>query len=123
MPALDTESVLPVAPVFHVIVPEHPAAVNIAVSVPQRLVLSAVNLGAVGVPPFEIFTMLETPLVPQPFTQVAEYVLELTETLVPVAPVLQVTVPEHPIAINVAFSVPQTLILSDEMIGAAGELP
>jgi hypothetical protein len=78
VPAVDTDNVLPVAPVFHVIVPEQPAAVRIAVSVPQRLVLSAVILGAVGVPPFEIFTILETPLVPQPFTQVAEYVPELT---------------------------------------------
>jgi hypothetical protein len=34
-----------------------------------------------------------------------------------------VIVPEQPIAIRLAFSVPQTLILSDEMIGAAGEFP
>lgn len=60
------------------IVPEQPVAVKFAVSVPQRLVLSAVIFGAVGVPPFEIFTILETPLVPQAFTQVAVYVPELT---------------------------------------------
>jgi hypothetical protein len=39
-----------------------------------------------------------------------------------VAPVLQVIVPVHPVEIKVAFSVPQTPILSVEITGAAGVL-
>ena len=60
-----------VAPVLQVIVPEHDVAVNKAVSVPQRLVLSAVKVGAAGFPPVDITIALDTELVPHSFLQVA----------------------------------------------------
>lgn len=71
VPALETVNVLPVVPVFQVITPKQFEAVNVAVSVPQILVLSATIIGDVGVPPFAIFTIFELPLTPQAFTQVA----------------------------------------------------
>ena len=45
--------------------------------------------------------------------------------LVPVAPVDQVTVPAHPVAVIVAFSVAHTIVLSVVNTGAvgAGEVP
>jgi hypothetical protein len=114
--------VLPVAPVLHVIVPAQLDDVKIAVSVPQRLVLSAVITGASGEPPLVIETVFEFPLTPQLFVQVAEYVPAPTWILDVVAPVVHVIVPVHPVEIKVAFSVPQTLILSVEITGAAGVL-
>jgi len=42
--------------------------------------------------------------------------------LVPVPPALHVIVPVQPVAVNVAFSAPQTPILSEAITGAAGVL-
>jgi hypothetical protein len=41
----------------------------------------------------------------------------------PVAPVLQVSVPAHAEELIVAFSVPQTPVLVELIIGAVGEAP
>ena len=62
---------LVVAPVLHVSVPLQPVAVKVAVSVPQILVLLAETIGAVGVFPAVIVTILDILLVPQVLVQVA----------------------------------------------------
>ena len=43
--------------------------------------------------------------------------------LLVVAPVLQVNVPVHPVAINVAVSAPQMLVLLAVTVGAGGVVP
>jgi hypothetical protein len=122
VPATATVNVLPVTPLLHVIVPEQLDEVKIAVSVPQRLVLSALTVGDSGEPPLVITTTFDLPLTPQVFVQVAVYVPALTWILELVAPVLQVTVPVQPVDVKVAFSVSHTPILSVEITGATGEL-
>jgi hypothetical protein len=116
--------VLPVAPVFHVIVPEQLDEVKVAVSVPQILVLSAVTVGAEGLPPEVIVTVVDARLIPQVFLHVALYVpAAVTANVLPVAPVLHVIVPEQLDEVKVAVSVPQILILSAVTVGASGEPP
>ena len=60
-----------VALVLHFKVPLQPVAVNVAVSLPQILVLLLVNVGAVGVLPVMITIAFELPLVPHVLVQVA----------------------------------------------------
>ena len=61
---------------------------------------------------------------PQAFSQLAEYVpATLTVILLVVAPVLQVNVPVQPVAVNVAVSLPQMLVLLVATVGAAGVEP
>lgn len=60
-----------VAPVFHLIVPTVQDAVNVAASVPQRLVVFAVMVGTDGAGVTLITTAFEFPLSPQLFVQVA----------------------------------------------------
>lgn len=57
VPAVPTEIVLPVALVLHFIVPPQPVAVNVAVSVPHKLVLLAVTTGGDGIT-FFLITIL-----------------------------------------------------------------
>lgn len=62
---------LPVAPVDQVTVPAHPVAVNVALSVPQTVVLSALTDGAAGLSEVPIVTGFEADEVPQAVVQVA----------------------------------------------------
>lgn len=130
VPAVFTLMLLLVAPVLHVIVPEQFEAVSVAVSVPHKLVLSATILGAVGVihPPQSAFALImidvDAALVPQVFVQIAVYVPTVeTVSVLPVEPLLQVTVPEHPVAVNIADSVVQISVLLAERFGAEGFPP
>ena len=74
VPTTVTANVLPVAPLLHVIVPEQLDEVNVAVSVPHKLVLSAFTTGASGEPPLVITTVFEFPLAPQLLTHFAVYI-------------------------------------------------
>ena len=74
VPTTVTVNVLPVAPLLHVIVPEQLDEVNVAVSVPHKLVLSVFTTGASGEPPPLITTTFELPLAPQLFTHFAVYI-------------------------------------------------
>lgn len=126
VPAALTVIVLLVAFVLHFKVPLQPVAVNIAVSVPQIVVLFAVIVGVVGVTPVRITTEFDDELVPQIFVQDAVYVPEaVTSNVLPVAPkTFHETVPSvQPEAVNVAFSPSQQIVLSDVITGAEGLFP
>lgn len=100
--------------------PEQPVAVNVAVSVPHRLVILAVTFGADGFPPL-VIEITAFSLVPQLFLQEAKYVPATDAvSVLPVAPVFHVTVPEQFDAVRVAVSVPHRLVLSAVTIGADG---
>jgi hypothetical protein len=124
VPATLTVMLVPVAELLHVTVPPQPVAVNVAVSLLHRLVLLAAITGAVGVAPVVIVITFDTPLVPQDVVQVALYVPAVfTVILVPAAELLQVTVPEHPVAVNVAVSLLHRLVLFVAIVGAFGGVP
>ena len=124
VPVSLTISVLPVAPVLHVIVPLQIELVSVAKFASQQIVRLVVMIGAEGFPPDVIVTVADAGLVPQVFLQVAEYVpTVVTDNVLVVAPVLHVVVPEQPVAVNVAVSVPQRLVLSAATVGAGGLPP
>ena len=124
VPAVLTVILEPVALVFHLTVPLQPVAVNVAVSLLHRLVLLVAIVGAFGVVPVVIVTTFDTPLVPQLLLHVAEYVpAVVTVILVPVALVLQVTVPVQPVAVKVAVSLLHRLDLLLAITGAFGVVP
>ena len=124
VPAVFTVNIVPVLPPVQTIVPLQPLAVKIAVSLGQILVLFAAMIGAVGVLPCVIVIIVEAPLVPQAVVQIALNVPAVpTVMLVPVEPLLQVTVPPHPVAVSVAVSVPQILVLLLTTVGAPGVPP
>ncbi len=58
-------------PLLHVTVPEQPDAVNVALCVPQMLVISATICGAIGAVPLDICMLFDTELIPQLLLQVA----------------------------------------------------
>jgi hypothetical protein len=63
-------------------------------------------------------------VLPQLFSQLAEYVAAtLTVMLLVVAPVLQVNLPTQPVAVKVAVSLAQILVLLVATVGAAGVVP
>ena len=62
---------LPVALVLHFTVPTQPLAVNVAVSLPHKLVLLLAIVGALGEPPVVIMTAFDAPLVPQEVVHIA----------------------------------------------------
>ena len=66
-----TVIVVPVALVLHFTVPPQPVAVNVAVSVPHKLVLLLAMVGAVGEPPVVIIIAFDAPLVPHADIHVA----------------------------------------------------
>ena len=105
--------------------PLHPTAVKIAFSTPQIIVLFADIDGAVGVAPVDIVTLFEFPEVPQLVVHVAVYVPAPTSFVRPVPnPPDQVSVPPlQPAAVNVAFSVPQSVVLFVDIVGAVGVAP
>ena len=107
----------------HVIVPvSQPVAINVAFSVPQTVVLFVVITGAVGNGPLVIVTVFDADDVPHEFTQVAVYVPTPTSLVAPVPkPDDHVIVPSvQPVAVNVAFSVPQTVVLFVLITGDTG---
>jgi len=124
VPAVPTVMLLPVEPLLHLTVPPQPLAVKVAFSTPHKLILSALMVGADGVPPLVITNTFEVALVPQAFTQTAVYVPAVL-TVIPgvVAFVLHFNVPVHPVAVNVAVSLPHRLNLSAVTVGADGVAP
>jgi hypothetical protein len=97
--------------------------VMLAFSVPQTCVLSEVSDGADGVPPVVMVTELDATLVPHEVVQVAVYVPAPTDVVVPVALLLQVTVPAQLAAVRVAVSAPHNWVLLAEIVGAVGKAP
>ncbi len=71
VPAVLTLIVLPVAFVLHLIVPEQPVALNVALSALHKLVLFDDITGATGLIPVLITTKLLEPLSPQLLIHVA----------------------------------------------------
>ena len=115
---------VPVEPLLQVTVPPQPVAVSVAVSLPHKLVLLLAIVGAFGVDPVVITTAFDAPLVPQVVVHIAVYVPAVpTAMLVPVEPLLQVTVPPQPVAVKVAVSLPHKLVLLLAIVGALGEPP
>jgi hypothetical protein len=71
VPAVLTLIVAVVAPVLHLMLPLHPVALNVAVSVLHKLFLLVLITGAAGVLPVVITTTLLAPLSPHAFAHVA----------------------------------------------------
>ena len=115
-----------VAPVFHFTVPEHPLAVKVAVSLLHKLVLSALITGAAGLLPVVMVITLDVSLTPQMFSQTALYVPDtLTVMLLAVEPVFHLTVPPfvQPVAVKVALSFAQIVVLSVLIVGLPDFVP
>jgi hypothetical protein len=114
----------PVALVLHLIVPLQPVDINVALSVLHKLFLSVLITGAAGFEPDVMIIALLIPLSPQLLLHVAVYVPALLTLIVAVvAPLLHLTVPPQPVALNVAVSVPQILVLFEEIVGGTGNVP
>ena len=92
----------PVTPSDHVTIPLHPLEVN-TIAIPAQIVnLSAVIVGLAKFVTVMSF-LFDTGLTHVPIVQVAVYEVEIvgnTVILLPVAPLDQVTVPSHPVAVN-----------------------
>jgi hypothetical protein len=115
---------VPVAALLHTIVPAQPVAVNVAASLPHRLVLVVLIDGELEPVPIVITTAFEFPLSPQLVLQIAVYVpAVVTLMLVPVEALLHFTVPTQPEAVNVAVSVPHKLNLFELIVGDVGSVP
>ena len=109
---------------FNVPLLPQPLAVKVAFSVPQTLTLSVDIVGVVGIGNIVITIGVVAVLLPQLLLQVAVYVPEVVTSMVlVVAPVLQLKLPTHPLAVNIAFCPSQQIVLSLLMIGAFGLLP
>ena len=108
---------------LHVTVPLQPVAFNVAFSPSQHTVLSVVTNGAVGNGSLIIVTDTDTGDVPHAVVHVAVYVPTPTSLVVPVPPTDHVTVPVQPVAVNMAFSVPHTVVLFAETTGGTGVVP
>ena len=113
----------PVAPVLHLIVPVQSVAVNVAPYRSATSVRFAVITGALGGVPVPIVIVLLFGDVPHELLHVAVYVPAPTSIVDVVAPLLHVNVPVQFAAVNVAFSVPHTVVLFDVILGAFGLLP
>jgi hypothetical protein len=105
-----------------IVPPSQPVAVMVALSGTHTLVTLLLKTGAVGGVPVVIVTELEADDVPHELTHVAVYVPMPTSFVAPVP-----NVPDHvivpsaqPVAVNVAFSVPQTIVLFADITGATG---
>jgi hypothetical protein len=93
----------------------------VVLSPSQQIVLVVLITNFTGVSPFVITNELLAALSPQLLLHVALYVpAASTSILAVVAPVLHFIVPLQPLAVNVAFSVPQTLVLLATTLGAVG---
>ena len=71
MPELLTVVVFPVAPVLHLMLPEHPVALKVALSLLHKLFFVVLITGEAGLLPVLIITALLAPLSPQALLQVA----------------------------------------------------
>ena len=115
---------VPCEPLLQFTFPLQPLAVNVALSPVQMVVLSLVIVGVVGLTPVLMMIEFEALLVPQTVVQLAVYVPEaLTSMLLPLTPVLHTKLPVQPVAVNVAFSPSQQIVLFDEITGAVGVVP
>ena len=115
---------LPVAVVLHLIVPEQPLALKVALSPLHKLVLFDEITGADGFTPLPITISFDLGLTPQIFSHTTEYVpAALTVMVLPVAFVLHFNVPLQPVAVNVAVSPVQIVVLSLVMLGVVGLTP
>ena len=119
------EVVLVVTPLLHTISPEQVLfATRVTVLVGHRLLIPsfAEIIGGIGVPLSNIVITLDEPLVPHALVHVAVKVPVLTVVVVPIAALLQVTVPLHPAATSVAVSATpvHSLCLSEVIMGAVG---
>ena len=72
VPAAATLILVPVEVLLHFTVPTQPVAVNVAVSVPHKLILFELIVGGVGSVPVLMVITFETPLSPQLLIQTAE---------------------------------------------------
>jgi hypothetical protein len=118
-----TTIVLLVAFVLHFTVPAQPMAVKVAVSALHKLVLSALIVGTAGGTPVVIVTGFELLDIPQTVVQVAVYVPAPTSFVRPVPPFDHVTMPSQPLAVKVAFSFPQIVVLLATIVGGFGTAP
>ena len=124
MPELLTVIVFVVAPVLHLILPEQPLAVSVALSLAHKLFLFVLMTGVVGTVPVLITTALLAPLSPQAFIQLAVYVPELLTVIVlVVVPVLHLILPEQPLAVIVALSPLHKLFLFVLITVVVGAVP
>jgi hypothetical protein len=123
VPLAFTVMLLLVEPLLHNKLPVQPLAVIVATSLPQIFVLSGVITGAFGAVPFVMVTTLLAGLEPQLLLQLALNVpLAFTVMLAVVAPLLHNKLPVQPLAVIVATSLPQILVLSGVITGAFGLL-
>jgi hypothetical protein len=120
VPEIVTVILAPVALLLQVTVPAQPVAVNVALAPLHKLLLLVAIVGAFGGLPVVITTTFDTGLTPHRFSQVAVYVPAPTTIVLVVAPVLHFKVALQPVAVNVAFSVPQTVVLSGVIVGVVG---
>ena len=124
VPAVLTLIVLPVALVLHLILPAQPVALNVAVSPLHKLVLFDEITGAAGFAPVPITISFDFGLTPQIFSHTTEYVpAALTLIVLLVALVLHFKVPLQPVAVNVAVSPVQIVVLSLVTLGVVGLTP
>ena len=108
-------------PSLHCTVPVAQAAISVAVSAPQRVVLLGPTVGAAGVLPVPMVIGSDATEVPQLLTQVAVYVPAPTEIGLPVEPLLQVRIPpEGHEPVRAAFSSPHTVSLLAWILGLPG---
>jgi hypothetical protein len=111
---------VPVALLLHFTLPLQPFAVKVAVSLLHKLVLSLATTGAAGLSPVLITTTLDAGLVLHWFSQKTVYVPAPTIIVLVVSPVLHFKVALQLEAVNIAFSVPQIVVLSGVIDGVVG---
>jgi hypothetical protein len=105
-------------------VPLQFAAVKVTFSPSQHKVFNAVIVGKVGNGLLVITMTFDATEVPHAFVHVAEYVPAPTSTDVAADTIpLQVSVPVHPLAVIVAFSVPHKAVFTVASNGAVGAVP
>ena len=115
---------LPLTPVLHTKLPLHPLAVNVAFSPSQQMVLFDEITGAAGFAPVPITISFDFGLTPQIFSHTTEYVpAVLTLIVLLVAFVLHFKVPLQPLAVKVALSPAQIVVLSLVTLGVVGLTP
>jgi len=114
-----------VAFVLHLIVPAvQPVAVKVALSPLHKLVLFDEITGAPGFAPVPITISFDFGLTPHIVSQTTEYVpAALTLIVLLVAFVLHFKVPLQPVAVNVALSPVQIVVLSLTILGVVGLTP
>ena len=115
---------LPVAAVLHLILPLQPVALNVALSPLHKLVLFDEITGADGFAPVPITISFDFGLTPQIVSHTTEYVpAALTLIVLLVAFVLHFKLPLQPLAVNVALSPVQIVVLSLVIAGVVGLTP